>query len=75
MRPASDGQLLFVGYNTGHAIREHLVCGLKRQLDRVQAARAKACEAPAAERDAAGDEIGIQAKSVCVSDKSFKIVS
>jgi hypothetical protein len=75
MRPASDGQLLFVNYQTGDAIREQLVRGLKRQLDGVQAARAKACEPPAAERDAAGDEIGIQAKSVCVSDKSFKIAS
>jgi hypothetical protein len=30
MRPASDGQLPFVNYQTGDAIREHLVCGLKR---------------------------------------------
>ena len=59
MRPASDGQLLFVNYQTGDAIREQLVRGLKRQLDGVQAARAKAYKAPAVERDTAGDEIGI----------------
>jgi hypothetical protein len=44
-------------------------------LDGIQAARAKACKAPAAERDTAGNEIGIQTQTVCVSDESFKIAS
>ncbi len=30
MRPPSDGQLLLMSHHTGDAIREHLVCGLKR---------------------------------------------